>query len=188
MAERVTAAQKNAEGPRPLCECHGKKMWWSASSSFSAGGYWKCSSPKYAIVSAATKYGEIGGRDNAPLCDCHLQAMRWQARGAYPTGGCWRCVWVEGEGLEKRRRRDLTYRLELTQQRKLLGLCIRCGESSNGLLCELHREKERQRKNRNHRNQSIARTEQQISSLTTELETIATALGIPKEVFLEAVN
>lgn len=38
----VSAEMKYAEGPRPLCECHGEPMLWCAVKSLKAGGRWQC--------------------------------------------------------------------------------------------------------------------------------------------------
>ena len=42
MPKGVSAAEKYAQGPRPLCECHGVEMLWMKNARRSLGGYWTC--------------------------------------------------------------------------------------------------------------------------------------------------
>lgn len=42
-------------------------------------------------MTAAEKYAEIGGRENAPLCKCHAMPMGWKRNPPSRAGGYWRC-------------------------------------------------------------------------------------------------
>lgn len=170
----VSAAEKYAEGPRPLCECCGVEMRWGSDARTKAGGRWLCveKDREWLRAYSAANREKVRKKKRA-----YYAANREKVLESY------RAYYAANrEKLNKGKR-------VREEKQRTLGLCARCDEPSNGwAYCELHRDKRWQQQMRRALTQRIAHREQQISSLTAELETLATALGIPKEALLEAVN
>jgi hypothetical protein len=89
----VSAAEKYAEGPKPLCECHGESMRWQKNAGGRVGGNWRCAvnRPHRAVLAA-----EKALEGPAPLCPCHSEPMLWNAQPTH-AGGSWRCRIVTHE-------------------------------------------------------------------------------------------